>query len=252
MIFSIQSMFRKCLLIWVLVISTTTLPSQADGKSETGDKRSGFVVPDFMLEDRQVRESDLPEISKIPFFSGVDVNHLFIRTLWKSKIDGLNIEVMATRDMSFGGNDYPAGAHVIGRNNLFRIYLKPGIQLKVNGVKVCRLGQHAQTLEIFEIKLCEDSEINGVKIPGGSKVAFKSKKTSQNQTWNDLGCLVLGKDTVIRGRAVKSGEHYFFGTKDGIPPKGGEWPCEVVTWHSYDVQKEKERRNKKSDLEIGH
>ncbi|MCB0387149.1 MAG: hypothetical protein KDD43_17280, partial [Bdellovibrionales bacterium] len=91
-----------------------------------------------------------------------------------------------------------------GKHYIFRLWgFEP---VSINGVKICdQLGQHAQTLEIFEIKLCEDLKLPEGIIPAGSVIDFPKEVPKKGIKFSDIRCLRLAKATTLKGRQVKSG-----------------------------------------------
>ncbi|MCC7405546.1 MAG: hypothetical protein IT288_14200 [Bdellovibrionales bacterium] len=198
------------------------------------DKKSAFKVPKEMYERRGVEPGVFAQALKLPIFEGTDEKQFFVNTAvqWKPNVSReIQLRVMSIENVKIGGRQYPAGTQLSGEYFLYRLY--PPAPVEIYGIKICgQLGQHALTLEIFEVKLCDDSEINGVKIPGGSKVAFIPHKSKKNQRWFDISCITPGKDMTYRGTAFKKGER-ILALSENFRPKNPEdkmAECEVLVW----------------------
>lgn len=147
-------------------------------------------------------------LKTIPFFASTDFQKINVRLNIPDPIDGLNIGLTTTGQVEMGGRKYPAGVAVEGIGDLLRIYPKDPIT--INGIKICgHLGQHAQTLEIFEIKLCEDLKFTEGVIPAGSVVDFLKGLNSQSIKFKDIGCVEAGRATTLKGHKVNKGEQVY-------------------------------------------
>jgi hypothetical protein len=125
-----------------------------------------------------------------------------------NNVDGLNLTGVSPGGINLGGYIYPKGVSFDGIGDLLRIYPKDPIT--INGIKICgHLGQHAQTLEIFEIKLCEDLKFTEGVIPAGSIVDFLKGMTGQSIKFKDIGCVEAGRATTLKGHKVKKGEQVY-------------------------------------------
>ncbi|MCB0366553.1 MAG: hypothetical protein KDD68_14260 [Bdellovibrionales bacterium] len=215
-------------LIWAVI--AIGLPSEGSAN----DTKSTFEIPKDMYKRIAVEPGVFAQALKLPIFKDSEESQFFANTAvqWKPDVQKeIQLRIIAVESVKVGGRQYPAGTRLSGEYFLYR--LSPPEPVEINGIKICdHLGQHAQTLEIFEIKLCEDSEINGVKIPGGSKVAFMPHKTKVDQRWFDISCITPGNDMNYRGTAFKKGERIVALSDDFRPesPEDRMAECEVRVW----------------------
>ena len=149
-------------------------------------------------------ENQNQNLKVIPFFAKTDFQKVDVRLNLMDPIDGLNVGLTTTAQVEMGGRNYPAGVVVEGRSDLWHVYFKGPIT--INGIKICEyLGQHAQTLEVFEIKLCEDLKLPEGVIPAGSVIDFPKELPKKGIKFSDIRCLRPAKETTLKGRRVKSG-----------------------------------------------
>ncbi|MCC7403448.1 MAG: hypothetical protein IT288_03535, partial [Bdellovibrionales bacterium] len=162
-----------------------------------------FKVPSFMGAEQNLSETELSLFRGVPFFEKTDVSRLYISGFGKRK-EGVYANLISKDKVNYGGYLYPSGVQVSGENDLLRIYMKGSIN--INGIEICgQLGQHAQTLEIFEIKLCDDLKLPEGVIPAGSVIDFPKGMPKNGIKFSDIRCLLPAKATSLKGRPVKSG-----------------------------------------------
>jgi len=216
--------FKKGICGASLVLSSFNLAS--------ADNMGGkFVVPSFMKQEQTIDKAGLMRLSRVPFFKSTELTDLHI-SAFAEREDGVMVDVVSKKSVNYGGHIYPANIRVEGEGNLLQIYLGKSISVTVNGIKICGLlGQHAQTLEIFELKLCEDSLINGLKIPGGSHIAFWKNTLKPGEFWHEISCIQAGKDMTFRGNVFLKGKLISPRTKDGIP-NNDDTECRVMIWET--------------------
>ncbi|MCB0364568.1 MAG: hypothetical protein H6624_08935 [Bdellovibrionaceae bacterium] len=181
-----------------------------------------------------VQKDDLEKLSKWPIFKDMVWDNVYMSQVFNegpSPTDFV-VELWVKKPVKIGGITYPRGTFVSGIGTLFRMGGEKMV-VEVNSSKVCgNLGQEGQTLEIFEIKLCEDSEINGIKIPGGSKVTFIPHKSRAGQDWFDISCINPGAKMEFRGVSFKKGEKLLTLSKTFRPEESDDSAseCEVNVW----------------------
>lgn len=180
-----------------LVLSALDL-TIADGKGEK------FAVPGYMKQEQTIDKAGLARLSKVPFFKSTKLTDLHI-SAFVEREDGILVDVISKTSVYYGGHRYPANVRVEGESNLLYVYLGKSNSVTVNGIKICgQLGQHAQTLEIFEVKLCDDLILPEGVIPAGSKIDFSKGLPTKEIKFSDIRCMVASKPTTLKGRPVQS------------------------------------------------
>jgi len=183
---------------------------------------------------RVVKKDDLKKLSKWPIFKDMVWDNAYLSQVFNEGPAPTDfvVELWVKKPVKIGGITYPRGTFVSGIGTLFRMGGEKMV-VEVNSQKVCgNLGQDGLSLEIFEIRLCEDSEINGVKIPGGSKVTFIPHKSRVGQDWFDISCINPGARMEYRGVSFKKGEKLLTLSKTFRPEDSDDSAseCEVNVW----------------------
>ena len=165
-------------------------------------------VPKIMKSSPPVvLKDDLEKLSKWPIFKDMVWDNVYMSQVFNegpSPTDFV-VTLWVKKPVKIGGITYPRGTFVSGIGTLFRMGGEKMV-VKVNSHKVCgNLGQDGQTLEIFEIKLCEDLKLPEGVIPAGSVVDFPKGLPKKGITFSDIRCLLVSKGTTLKGRRVFSG-----------------------------------------------
>ncbi|MCB0367289.1 MAG: hypothetical protein H6624_11415 [Bdellovibrionaceae bacterium] len=215
-----RSAFLSCL----IVVSVSVIADSNDDIPKVMKSSPPVVLKD-----------DLEKLSKWPIFKDMVWDNVYISQVFNegpSPTDFV-VKLWVKKPVKIGGITYPRGTFVSGIGTLFRLGGEKMV-VEVNSIKVCgNLGQHAQTLEIFELKLCEDSEINGLRIPGGSFVSFINGKVKAGQRWPEVGCISPGASMKFKGRTFLTGSILAPRSETGMPSDPDKiTSCEVQVWET--------------------
>jgi hypothetical protein len=156
---------------------------------------------------RVVKKDDLKKLSKWPIFKDMVWDNVYLSQVFNEGPAPTDfvVELWVKKPVKIGGITYPRGTFVSGIGTLFRMGGEKMV-VEVNSQKVCgNLGQDGLSLEIFEIKLCEDLKLAEGVIPAGSVIDFPKGIPKSGIKFSDIRCLLPAKATSLKGRPVKPG-----------------------------------------------
>ncbi|MCC7405547.1 MAG: hypothetical protein IT288_14205 [Bdellovibrionales bacterium] len=193
-------------------------------------------VPTWGEEEGRAPRAD-PKAQKIvatlPIFKDLDWNKVFIEDLFYEGPGSMEyyVQLKALASVVIGGMRFPKGTHISGVDLLYS--MSDFKRITVNGIPVCdHLRLHGYYLAVVEMKLCSDSTINGLKIPGQSQVVFYNGKLDKKQDWFNIYCVQLGGSMKFKGENFAKGETLrpYSPTGRSIERPKDDDPCYIEAW----------------------
>ena len=147
---------------------------------------------------------ELHRLAKIPLYRDTKKSDFAFKQFGLDMDGQMFVMGKTVKPTKLGGIDFPAGTVIEGAGSLIRLNFDQPVT--VNGVRICNeMGIHSDTLEVFEVKLCEDLKLAEGVIPAGSVIDFPKGMPKNGIKFSDIRCLLPAKATSLKGRPVKSG-----------------------------------------------
>lgn len=190
-------------------------------EADCEDSRSKDGIPEHILTEPQIQNGAREKVAKFKILQEVKWDSVYIRELFYDGPGAFDytVDFWAMKPVVIGGISFPPKVQVVGKGVIYRVL---GKNLgKVAGIGVCgQIGIHAESLDVFEIKLCKDVQLPEGIIPAGSIIGFFGRAPTAGLKFTDIRCLIVGGGTTLKGKKVQKGAEITPNYEDWTTDKG--------------------------------